>query len=131
MKLSESPHLLEITGVNLVELVKRVYDGSVPAGMGLIHYEAGELTDEEAKALIREARCNGDAVVNMDYVKGRCCKFTVWEEDGRHFVPRKWHDHTDNHYIGLLGAFGVTLNECTPHGIACHCINCQDKRSHG
>lgn len=58
--------MIDITDVNMVEFVKKVYDLSRPQGMGMMHFTPVPLTDEEAKSLI-----NDDGTVNMDYVRGR------------------------------------------------------------
>ena len=57
--------MIDITGVNMIELVKKAYDLSRPQGMGMMHFTPDPLTDEEAKSLIQE---NGE--VSLDYVGG-------------------------------------------------------------
>jgi hypothetical protein len=69
---------IDITDVNLVELVKKVYELSVPQGMGFLHFTPEPLTDEEAATLI-----DPKYGIRMDYVKGRGCKFFAKYKDGR------------------------------------------------
>lgn len=84
---------IEVTGISLVELVKKAYALSVPQGMGFVHFKDGDLSDDEAKTLIREddTRCP----VSLDYVRGRSVKFSVYREGDRLFIRKSWYDHSD------------------------------------
>ena len=44
--------MIDITEIDLVEFVKRVYDLSKPQGLGFLHYEAGQLSTDEAKKIV-------------------------------------------------------------------------------
>lgn len=82
---------IDVTGADLVELVKAAYRHSVPQGMGFLHAKPGELSDEDANSIIEDG--NGHAI-HMDYVHGRCCKFNVFAEGDRVFIRNQWYDHT-------------------------------------
>lgn len=98
-------NMIEVTGVDLVELVKGAYALSVPLGMGWLHFTEGELTDEEARELIHEGR---RTPVSLDYVKGRACKFGVYkDDDGKLWISKNWYDHTGYHVERLLERVGI------------------------
>ena len=84
-------NMIDITGFNLVDVVKNVYDLSKPQGAGFLHYEEGGLTDDEALSLIDPS---DQIPIMMDYVKGRACKFNVYMKDGRLLIHDAWYDHT-------------------------------------
>ena len=116
--------MIDVTGVNMVELVKKAYELSRPQGMGMLHYQPDPLTDEEAKALISE-----DGTVSLDYVKGRSCKFNIFNRDGKFEIRDSWYDHTDQHLVDLLAHVGITIEAGqTDHGGACNCDTCRVKR---
>lgn len=92
--------MIDITGVNLVKFVQHVYALSVPVGMGFLHATSGPLSEEEAK---RHVSTDGSHVaVSMDYVKGRCCKMTVFREGGKLLMQDKWFDHSDADLATLI-----------------------------
>ena len=91
--------MIDVTDCKLTDIAKAAYDLSEPVGMGFLHYEPGSLTDEEAESLVTDnARCP----LSLDYVKGRCCKLTVFAHDGRRYIPDNWYDHTAGQLITLL-----------------------------
>jgi len=93
---------LEITGANLIDVVKAAYDLSKPVGMGFMHYTPEPLTDDEARELI-----NGDrsgVALSLDYVKGRACKLVVFKDEERLFVRKDWYDHSDSDLDKLIAA---------------------------
>lgn len=119
MKMSErerTENWLDITGVDLGELVRGAYDLSIPAGLGDLHYTPGGLSDDEVEVIL--GNCLGvgynHLAVALDYVKGRGCKMNVFkgegEEEGRLYIERNWFDHTDKQLIELL----KRVNVCTP-----------------
>ena len=122
--------MIEITGVDLVVLVKEVYNMSVPQGLGFLHFTQDTLTDEEASTLINEEISDG-RIVDMDYVKGRSCKFIVKKENGKLTIPDTWYDHTDNQLNLLLVTVLPDKNwniDNKEHSVACNCSACIVKR---
>ena len=127
---------INITGIDLIQFIKEVYKLSVPAGLGWLHFTEGELTDEEAKGILDIWKNDKHFALDMDYIRGRACKMTVFRKDreGKEiFIRSPWYDHTDIQLAKLLKA--VWLKEkpfpelkSEEHGIACHCIDCQIKR---
>jgi hypothetical protein len=115
--------MIDITDVNLVELVKKVYSLSQPQGMGFFHFVIRPLTDKEASGLI-----DPKFGINMDYVHGRSCKFFARYKDGRLLIQESWYDHTDEQFQALLDAFGLKLPEKRDHGCACACADCKEKQ---
>jgi len=126
-KLAENERLIDITSVNLIDFIKAVYGMSVPVGLGHLHFTDDPLTDEEAAKYIQKPDYS-DAIINMDYVKGRCCKMVVWEEDDRLYISKSWYDHTDNQLKDLLKFFGKDIEGKKEHGMACHCDDCRKGR---
>jgi len=98
-------NMIEITGADLKDVAKHVYDLSSPQGMGFLHYQEGGLADEDAEKLIDhdDDRCP----LSMDYVHGRACKFTVFQEDGKLFIRKSWFDHSESDLSELLKRIGV------------------------
>ena len=91
--------MIDITGIDLIKFVKKVYDLSQPLGLGFLHYQEGGLSNEAAKELIKE---NDPFIVNMDYVKGRACKMKVFNKEGKLSIHDNWYDHNDNQLKELL-----------------------------
>lgn len=127
---------INITVINLIEFVKEVYRLSVPAGLGWLHFIEGELTDEGAKEILDMWKNDKQFALDMDYIRGRACKMTVFRKDreGKEiFIRSPWHDHTDIQLKKLLKAvwpedkpFPELKTE--EHGIGCNCMHCQSKR---
>jgi hypothetical protein len=104
----------DVTDIDLCLLVKKAYDFSKPQGLGFLHYDPTGLTDAEARALIGEETHNRYSIVNLDYVKGRACKFIVFtrpEHPGRRFIKASWYDHTEDQLIGMLKSLGHSLEK--------------------
>jgi len=98
---------IEVTNMNLQDLVKTAYALSVPMGMGFMHAKEGPLSDADAEHIIqttkRQYRDNYDGIaVSMDYVHGRACKFTVRENKDGRYIYDEWFDHTDKQLRNLL-----------------------------
>jgi len=91
---------IDITGVDLIKLAKTAYSLSRPQGLGFLHYQDGELTDEEAGQMINQNRPH--IPLSMDYVKGRACKLTVFCDQGITFIRNQWHDHSDQDLCDLV-----------------------------
>lgn len=124
---------IDITEIDLIKFVKEVYKLSVPAGLGRLHFKEGDLTDEEAEKILGVWKEDKQFALDMDYVKGRACKMTVFREGKRLFIRAPWYDHTDMRLKILLK---MTWPKDKPfpelkaeeHGIACHCMHCQIRR---
>jgi len=118
--------MIDITGVDLVKFAQKVYELSVPQGMGFLHYTSEPLSEEEAKSLVQD---NDRSVLDMDYIRGRACKMHVRKENGKLLIGDSWYDHTERIYDELLNSFDikrpVSIQE---HGCACNCIDCQSSR---
>lgn len=123
-------NMIDITGVDLVKFVQKVYELSVPQGLGRSHFTPEPLTKEEAKRLINENAGPYDCVVDMDYIRGRACKMNVWKEGGRFYIRDSWYDHTDEQLYELLNSFSFAdkLKTPTEHCVACDCAACRAKR---
>lgn len=122
--------MIEITNVDMVKLIKKVYDLSVPKGFGYLHFNNNGLTDQEAQCLIKD-----DGTIHMDYVQGRCCKFTVVRKNGKLFTPYPWFDHTFQQFKTLLDHVGISFPlglEHEQHSCSCDCTDCRRaKNKHG
>ncbi len=129
-------NMIDITGVDLIGFIKKVYELSVPQGLGFLHYKAGGLTDAEAKQHIisetPEHFHSKNIVVDMDYVDGRACKMIVFKENDKLYIRNSWYDHMDEQLrellISTLPDYKKLPEICEEHGIACNCLDCQLKR---
>src|SRR4030042_6084821 len=101
--------MIDITGIDLIKFVKKVYDLSMPQGLGFLHFESGSLTDAEAKLFIHEK--DPYNIVDMDYVKGRSCKMDIFKKDNKLFINDSWYDHTDEQLQKLLLEFNIKITE--------------------
>ena len=120
--------MIDITDVNMVVFVKKVYELSRPQGMGMMHFTAGPMSTEDAERLIQ-----ADGTVSMDYVSGRACKMHTRLQGDRIVINDSWYDHSDAQFAELLKHIGV--GEDTPagssapeHGPSCNCDDCRHKR---
>ena len=87
-------NMLNVTNVDLKRFVKEVYNLSKPVGMGFLHYQPGELTDAEASQIVNTKPLYGKALLSLDYIKGRACKMTVFEDNGQRWINNDWFDHS-------------------------------------
>jgi len=118
--------MIDVTGVDIIKFIQKVYELSQPQGLGLLHFRSGDLTEEDAKSFIRD-----DGEVHLDYVKGRSCKMNVTKEDGKLLIRNSWYDHTDSQLSELLEFVGIKNAAKTQHGSACNCGDCREKRGGG
>ena len=123
--------MIDVTNVDMVKFVKKVYDLSRPQGLGMMHYTPKPLTDDEAKQFIQD-----DGTVDMDYVGGRACKMHVFNRDGVLSVHDSWYDHSDTQFSELLAHVGLGKDapsdgDAPDHGCACNCDDCRVKRGAG
>ncbi len=119
-------NMIEVTGIDLRVFVKKVYDLSVPQGLGFLHYQKDSLTDGELEEVL--AHSNDNTAIDMDYVKGRACKMVVFKENGKLFIPDRWYDHTTSQLKELLKDFSISTFS-KEHNIACNCKDCKAKRN--
>jgi len=101
--------MIDITGVDLKEFVKKVYELSKPQGLGFLHYESGGLSDEEAQFIVDNCYNPTRFAVAMDYVKGRACKMTVHKNGDKLEIKDSWYDHSENQLKELLSHFGLEV----------------------
>lgn len=103
-------NMIEITGVDLKQFVKDVYDLSKPQGLGFKHFTPKPLSDEEAESIV--IRSSERFPVDVDYVRGRACKMTVFrdkENPERLYIHDKWYDHSESALQELLSRHGITV----------------------
>lgn len=108
----DKQYYIKVTGAEPKELVKAAYNLSQPQGMGFMHFEHGSLTDEEAGELVNHDKQPTaewpSAIVSMDYVKGRSCKFYVMKDiNGDLWIKKNWYDHSETQLNKLLEIAGV------------------------
>ena len=119
--------MIDITGVDLQQFVKDVYDLSVPQGLGFFHAREGGLSDQDADDIL--SRGNDWSVFNMDYVHGRACKMGVSKKNGKLFINSPWYDHTDEQLQELLSRHNIDISDQKDHGISCECYDCKKRRA--
>lgn len=104
-----SHKMLEITGVDVKDLIRESYNLSSPQGLGYLHYEKGPLQEEIVEQL-DGARSFKNVRVSMDYVLGRAVKLTVHQKNDRLFIPEEWYDHIPEQYDELFSRLGLEKN---------------------
>ena len=96
--------IVDLTGGDLCKLIQAAFDISRPQGMGFLHYSPDHvITDEEAKEMVTDANIGvhltgSHVALNLDYVRGRAVKLTVFlatEEQRKHnliarALPAEW-----------------------------------------
>jgi len=97
---------VELPADKLPDAIRAAYALSEPRGLGFLHAQSGPLDDETVNEILD--RGNGWAAASMDYVRGRCCKFTVYRDGERLFVLPRWYDHSNDDLVALLTGIGVT-----------------------
>jgi hypothetical protein len=120
--------MIEITGIDLVKFVQKVYDLSSSQGFGFLHFRPHPLSKFEALEIIKrgETFC-GKWFLEMDYINGRACKMTAYIKDGKMYIGDSWYDHTDDQLNELLSTFKIECNSFSPHSKGCNCITCRIK----
>ena len=102
---------IDVTDVDLRELIKAAYDLSRPVGLGRLHYRAGELDDETIDDILGSAD-NYNVRLCMDYVHGRAVKLTVLKDlDGGLYICNPWFDHSARQLGELLNRVGVEVED--------------------
>ena len=123
---------IDITDINLIVFTKEVYNLSSPQGFGFLHFEEGELTDEEAKEILDTWKNDKQFALEMDYIKGRSCKMVVLRDKDRLFIRTPWYDHTNSQLIKLLRKVlperELAVLKQDPHNPSCNCKICQERR---
>ena len=119
--------MIDVTNVNMIRFVQKVYEFSQPQGLGILHFQPGEITEKEAKSFIKD---NGE--IALDYVKGRACKMFVTKQNDGLFIRNSWYDHTDSQLFELLDSVGIkNIVKKQQHGGACNCSDCRKERGEG
>jgi len=101
--------MIDITGCDLAKVAQAAYDLSHAQGMGMMHYRAGTLTDDEAAALVRRCEGRSDIALSLDYVMGRACKLTVFRNGDRLEIDDRWFDHSARDHAELLERIRATI----------------------
>jgi len=116
---------IDITGADLIKLIKGVYKLSTQQGIGLhIPNKEEDLTYDEARKFIVGSD-SGGLIIEMDYVDGRACNFHVEKRGERLFIPTTWYDHTDAQLFELLSIIGMSQKmQKVPHLPGCECKDC-------
>lgn len=119
---------IDLTGVDLKEFAKKVYELSVPQGFGFFHAVDGPLSEEDAISIVNGFADDKRIALGMDYTHGRACKMTVFkDESGKPFIYNSWYDHTDSQLATLLEHFNISsaIFEKADHEAACNCSDCK------
>ncbi len=89
--------MIDITGVDLEELAKEVYDLST--GPGISPDEIGsEMLEQIIDIYVEDPKI----ALNMDIVNGRSCKMMVFRKDDRLEIQDMWHEHSTEQLNELL-----------------------------
>lgn len=82
-------------------VIRAAYSLSQPQGLGFLHFESGELPDEDVNEILA---CGwGSLVCDMDYVRGRAVKLGVFRRpDGKCQIHAdRWYDHSNHQLVQL------------------------------
>lgn len=118
--------MINISKVDIKEFVRRVYDLSVPQGMGFMQAKPGQLSDKDVEEILSEG--SEAFPVSMDYVNGRACKMRVKKTVEGLTINDSWYDHTDEQLKQLLAHFGIEHNLKPDHSNCCNCLDCKSIR---
>lgn len=78
--------LIDIAGLDRAAVLAALFNRSKPLGMGFLQPHAGEMTLDEARALLASESPYRDGSHYFDYLRGRVMKICV--DDGNRFNPR-------------------------------------------
>lgn len=92
---SDTEGMIEVTGVDLRAFVQACYRESMPHGLGFLHFQQGDLNEEESSKMIDRAKGDNLCAISMDYVVGRSVKMTVFHgPNDTLWIRSTWFDHT-------------------------------------
>lgn len=115
--------------IDMIALIKKVYELSVPLGMGFLHFMSAPMTDEHAKEILScQSEGFSGCILSLDYIQGRSCKFHVYKEKDGLYINDSWYDHTDAQFNELLKTFNIEAPTSKDHGCSCACSDCKSKR---
>jgi hypothetical protein len=72
LNVSTEIKMISIEGLNKAQVLAALYNASKPLGMGIIHFDPKDMTEEEAQKEI-DIRLEFDSIY-FDYLKGRVMK---------------------------------------------------------
>lgn len=101
---------IDVTGCDPVEIIRTAFAMSVQRGLGLLEHRAGDLTaDEEADLRQRMARETPRVALDVDYLRGRAVKLTVFVDraTGRLYLRDTWFDHGPAQLADLIDRIGI------------------------
>ena len=88
-------------GTTLKQILQAAYNLSSPQGMGFLHFDAGPLSDDDAKEIIDQhyftpPNQDGETTMHFDYVNGRAIKLLVIQDaEERYLIDSdQWFDHS-------------------------------------
>lgn len=99
--------MIDVTGVDLVKFVQEVYALSRPQGLGMMHYQEGGLSEDDARGVVARSEGDKSLAVRMDYVHGRACKMRVWRKGNRLEINDRWFDHSAADLTDLLRRLNI------------------------
>ncbi len=97
---------LDVTGIDLIKLTQEVYKHSEPLGKGFMHFIPGDELSEADAAQFVATTSDDRFALNLDYIRGRACKFGVFKKDRRisffnvilgtklFCIENTWRDHS-------------------------------------
>lgn len=98
--------MLELENIDMRKFISAVYELSVPQGLGFLHAEPGGLDKDTLDLFEKEYRYNANSgvacVLSIDYLRGRACKMSVWQENGKLYIHPRWFDHSPVQLAKLL-----------------------------
>jgi hypothetical protein len=97
--------MIDVTKLDLRQLVRSAFDHSQPQGLGFIHHQPGAITDAELNSIIGPEDSN--VAASADYTRGRSMKLHIYRQDGRLYWARGWYDHSAEQQAAVLSDCGM------------------------
>lgn len=105
--MNTEPWKIRIAADRLNLAVRAAYNLSQPQGLGFLHAQPGEMTEEEADQVIN---VTPGRPIRLDYVRGRAVKLSFELDEEGYYVNDKgrWFDHSDQQWMEFKKIVGVT-----------------------
>ena len=129
--------MIDVTNIDVRDIIRAAYDLSSPQGLGLLEWTAEPLGDAQVEELAAHARAHAGEL-HLDYVNGRAVKLSIWpgercrREPGRSFMsidmagyPYRWYRHEDEDAAELLARIGAIPMTLTSENVMRVLLDCE------
>jgi hypothetical protein len=99
---------IDVSKASIADLIKHAYALSHSHGLGLLHFEPGDLDDETLKSVANNPHNRGGVtMIHMDYIKGRSVKMTIYLKGDKKYILNRWYGHSPADLERFLTETGV------------------------